>query len=143
MCLTWHHAVEGDGALADEVLADGVMIPDEEAHQGQLGHVHREHQSLLPHGVEACDSEPGVQPRQEVTASNRGADTKSREGDVRGMERAQRERDRGPASPSLFLHLSLSLSISLSLPLGRSPGPSEPESERAQHSSIIQGTGAD
>lgn len=51
-CLTWHHAVEGDGALADEVLADGVMIPHEETHQGQLWHVDREHQSLLPHRVE-------------------------------------------------------------------------------------------
>ncbi len=50
--LTWHHAVEGDGALADEVLADGVMIPHEEAHQGQLRHVNCEHQSLLPHRVE-------------------------------------------------------------------------------------------
>lgn len=50
--LTWHHAVEGDGALADEVLADGVMIPHEETHQGQLRHVDCEHQSLLPHWVE-------------------------------------------------------------------------------------------
>lgn len=50
--LTWHHAVKGDGALADEVLPDGVMIPYKETHQGQLRHVNREHQSLLPHRVE-------------------------------------------------------------------------------------------
>ncbi len=56
--LTWHHAVEGDGALADEVLADGVMIPHEETHQGQLGHVDRKHQRLLPHRVEPCETVP-------------------------------------------------------------------------------------
>lgn len=51
-CLTWHHAVEGNGALADEVLANGVMIPHKETHKGQLRHVDCKHQSLLPHWVE-------------------------------------------------------------------------------------------
>ena len=56
--LTWHHAVEGDCALADEVLADGVMIPHKETHQGQLWHVDCEHQSLLPHRVEPYRTVP-------------------------------------------------------------------------------------
>lgn len=52
LCLTWHHAIEGECPLTDKVLADGVMIPHEEAHQGQLRHVNRKHQSLFPHRVE-------------------------------------------------------------------------------------------
>lgn len=51
-CLTWHHAVKGNGALADEVLTNRVMVPHEETHQGQLWHLDCEHQSLLPHRVE-------------------------------------------------------------------------------------------
>lgn len=32
MFLTWHHAIKGDGALANEVLTNGIMIPHQETH---------------------------------------------------------------------------------------------------------------
>lgn len=32
MFLTWHHAIKGDGALANEVLTDGIVIPHKETH---------------------------------------------------------------------------------------------------------------
>lgn len=51
---TWHHAAEGQRPLANEVAPNGVVVPDEEAHQRDFGHVHHEHQGLLPHGVETC-----------------------------------------------------------------------------------------
>lgn len=60
---TWHHAAEGQRPLANEVPPDGVVVPDEEAHEGQLRHVHHEHQRLLPHGVEAWGPAQGVSPR--------------------------------------------------------------------------------
>lgn len=77
--LTCHHAVEGDGALADEVLADGVMIPHKETHQGQLRHVDRKHQSLLPHRVEPY----GTVPEREVVGKGGG------EGGGNGGERTR------------------------------------------------------
>lgn len=49
---TWHHAVKGNSPLANEVLANGVMIPHKETHQCDFWHVHSENQGLLPHGVE-------------------------------------------------------------------------------------------
>lgn len=49
---TWHHAIKGDGPLANEVLTNGVMIPNQEAHQCDFWHVHSENQGLFPHGVE-------------------------------------------------------------------------------------------
>lgn len=49
---TWHHAIKSNGPLANEVLANRVMIPDQEAHQRDFWHVHSEDQGLLPHGVE-------------------------------------------------------------------------------------------
>lgn len=67
---TWHHAVEGDGPLPDEVLADGVVVPHEEADQGELRHVDREHQSLLPHGVEPWEPGRGRGGRQTAQRSS-------------------------------------------------------------------------
>lgn len=32
MFLTWHHAIKGDGALANEVLTNGIVIPHKETH---------------------------------------------------------------------------------------------------------------
>lgn len=32
MFLTWYHAIKGDGALANEVLTNGIMIPHKETH---------------------------------------------------------------------------------------------------------------
>lgn len=56
---TWQHAVEGNGTLADEVLSDGVVVPHQEADQGQLGHVEGEDQRLLPHGVKPWEERGG------------------------------------------------------------------------------------
>lgn len=49
--------MECNGSLSDEVLANGVMIPHKETHKGQLRHVNREDQSLLPHRIEPWKSQ--------------------------------------------------------------------------------------
>lgn len=51
LSLTWHHAAEGDCPLPDEIPPNGVVVPHQEPDQGNLWHVHCEHQGLLPHGV--------------------------------------------------------------------------------------------
>jgi len=33
---TWNHAVKGDGPLANEILANWVMIPNQEAYKSNL-----------------------------------------------------------------------------------------------------------
>lgn len=52
--LTRHHAVEGDGTLANEILSNGVVVPHEETYEGQLWHVDGKDQSFFPHRVETC-----------------------------------------------------------------------------------------
>lgn len=101
-CLTCHHAVEGDCALADEVLADGVVIPYEETHQGQLRHVDREHQSLLPHRVKPYRTIPrgrrkgwrrGTEGRGGEGSEGRTEEEgKDRRGEVRLINKEERKR---------------------------------------------------
>lgn len=58
--------MERNGPLSDEVLADGVMIPHKETHKGQLRHVNREDQSLLPHWIEPWKSQKWGQVKVDV-----------------------------------------------------------------------------
>lgn len=52
--LTRHEAAEGHSSLPHKVSPDGVVVPDKEPHQGNLGHVDGEGEGLLPDRIEPC-----------------------------------------------------------------------------------------
>lgn len=52
---TWNHAVKGNGPLPNKILANRVMIPNQEAYKSNLWHVKGEDERLLPHRVKSWE----------------------------------------------------------------------------------------
>lgn len=53
--VTWNHAVKCNGPLANKILANRVMIPNQEAYKSNLWHVKSEDERLLPHGIKSWE----------------------------------------------------------------------------------------
>lgn len=54
--LTRHEAAEGHSSLPHKVSPDGIMVPNQEPHQGNFGHVDGEGEGLLPNRIEPCQA---------------------------------------------------------------------------------------
>lgn len=50
---TGNHAVKGNGPLANKILANRVMIPDQEAYKSNIWHVKSEDECFLPHRIKS------------------------------------------------------------------------------------------
>lgn len=50
---TRNHAVKGDSPLANKILANRVMVPNQEAYKSNIWHVKSEDERLFPHRIES------------------------------------------------------------------------------------------